>query len=178
MNVKTTSTNEQFTFILNQFVIEVLQEYYNFEAIYKKEKYFELTKERNEELMQKLQIAENNYINYVNSNSAEAAGRNNSLIKTQKLSTELKKATESYFYSLSILDAATESYESQKNFNSFTIIDQPIFPLYRKVSNPLLHGIIGFVLGLIFSVVLIIIRKFYLDNIRKYFLATDIDATT
>jgi hypothetical protein len=171
IHIKAKSSSENFSYELVGALFQELEKYYNNSAIDKKRRFYEMSQKRTNELRGQLSFAEENYINYVNSNSAEAGGRNNSLIKTQKLSTELRKATESYFSALSTTDAAEVDYKSQLQTTTFTIIDPPLFPLSVHRPNPYLHMVLGAVLGGGFIFVLVIGRKIFKD----YFILKDDD---
>jgi hypothetical protein len=167
IHLKAKSTSEDFAYILSLSLFSEVESYYNNTAIEKKKRFFEMAFKRTKDLSSKLSIAEENYIRYKNSNSAEASGRNNILIKTQKLSTELKKATESYFAAQKTRDAAEEAFESQKQTTVFAVIDPPLFPLDVYIPNPFLHMVLGGVIGAGFAFVLIVARKFIKDSLIK-----------
>ncbi|CAA6808109.1 MAG: Unknown protein [uncultured Aureispira sp.] len=166
MLLKTISTSEDFSYELIMALYEELDHYYSEQALEQKEHYYEMAKKRTEQLRSKLNGAEAAYIKHANTHTAEAGGRNNTLIKTQFLSTDLKKATQSYFSALANKEAAWVSYESQKQTPSMSILDQPLYPLNKAVPNPFLHMIVGAVLGSGFVFILIIGWKFVKDSLN------------
>ena len=174
IHIKAKSTSENFSYELVCVLFQELEKYYNNSAIDKKRRFYEMSQKRTNELRNQLSYAEANYINYVNSNSAEAGGRNNSIIKTQKLSTELRKATESYFSALSTTDAAEVDYNSQQQTTTFTIIDPPLFPLSVHKPNPFLHMVLGAIIGGGFIFVLVVGRKIF----RDYFILDPVEPVT
>ncbi len=167
MLLRTISTSEDFSYELIMALYEELDRYYSEEALEEKEHFYEMAEKRTEQLRSNLNRAEAAYINHQNSNTAEANGRNNTLIKTQFLSTDLKKATQSYFAALSNKEAAWVSYESQKETPSMSILDQPLYPLVKAVPNPSLHMMLGAILGGGFAFLLIVGRKFLKDFLRQ-----------
>lgn len=167
MLMKVVSTSEDFSYELLMALYEELDRYYSEEALEQKEHFYEMAKERTEQLRGKLNKAEAAYINHANTNTAEADGRNNTLIKTQFLSTDLKKATQSYFSALANKEAAWVSYESQKQTPSMSMIDQPLYPLSKAVPNPFLHMVVGAVLGGGIAFLLIVGRKFVRDFLKQ-----------
>ncbi|MBL4648670.1 MAG: hypothetical protein JKY03_02990 [Aureispira sp.] len=122
MLLKVVSTSEDFSYELILALYEELDLYYSERALEQKEHFYEMAEERTEQLRGKLNGAEAAYIKHANTNTAEAGGRNNTLIRTQFLSTDLKKATESYFAALANKEAAWVSYESQKQTPSISIL--------------------------------------------------------
>lgn len=167
MLMKVISTSEDFSYELLMALYEELDRYYSEEALEQKEHFYEMAEERTEQLRGKLNKAEAAYINHANTNTAEADGRNNTLIKTQFLSTDLKKATQSYFSALANKEAAWVSYESQKQTPSMSMIDQPLYPLAKAVPNPSLHMIVGAILGAGIAFLLIVGRKFIRDFLKQ-----------
>jgi hypothetical protein len=167
MNLKVRSVSEDFSYELITALYKELNLYYDEKSREKQYRFYLMAEDRTNQLRGKLSEAEINYINYVNQNGAEAGGRNNILIKTQFLATELKKATESYFLALSSREAAWVTYEGQKNTASMSVIDPPLYPLVKAVPNPFLHLIAGLIIGGGFGFFLIIIRKFLRDFMAK-----------
>lgn len=167
MLLKVVSTSEDFSYELILALYEELDLYYSERALEQKEQFYEMAKERTEQLRSKLNSAEAAYIKHANTNTAEAGGRNNTLIRTQFLSTDLKKATGSYFTALANKEAAWVSYESQKQTPSISIFDQPLYPLAKAVPNPFLHMILGSILGGGLAFLLIVGRKFVKDFLKQ-----------
>ncbi|MCH2022569.1 MAG: hypothetical protein MK207_08840 [Saprospiraceae bacterium] len=166
MTIKVESTSEDFSYELVTALFNELSIYYKDKTTEQKRRFFDMAEQQTKKLRDKLSKAEAKYIEYVNTNSAEADGRNNTLIETQYLSTELKKATESYFFALSSRDAAYIAYESQKQTPPFSVIDPPLFPLAVVVPNPFLHMIFGFILGGLLVLIIVVGRKFLRDYIQ------------
>ncbi|WMX17289.1 MULTISPECIES: hypothetical protein [unclassified Aureispira] len=167
MILKVVSTSEDFSYELIMALYKELDRYYSEDALEQKEHFYEMAEKRTEQLREKLNSAEAAYINHANTNTAEADGRNNTLIKTQFLSTDLKKATQSYFAALANKEAAWVSYESQKQTPSMSIVDPPLYPLAKAVPNPSLHMIVGGILGAGLAFLLIVGRKFVKDFLGK-----------
>lgn len=167
MHIKVTSISEDFSYELAHSLYRSLSDYYSEEAARQKQRFYEMAQKRAAELQGKLSDAERRYITYVNTNGAEASGRNNTLIKTQYLSTELKKATQSYFGAVSNAEAAKVAYEEQVQTPSISEVDPPLYPLPAQVPNPLLHMIAGAILGMGLGFFLIVGVKFVLDMRRK-----------
>jgi hypothetical protein len=167
MLLKVVSTSEDFSYEVIMALYDELDLYYSQQALEQKEHLYEMAKRRTEQLRGKLNSAEAAYIRHANTNTAESSGRNNSLIKTQFLSTDLKKATESYFAALANKEAAWVSYESQKETPSISILDQPLYPLSKAVPSPFLHMVLGAILGGGFAFLLVIGRKFAKDFLRE-----------
>lgn len=163
MHLKVISISEDFSYELINALYQELDRYYSEQALEQKERFYEMAQKRMEQLRGKLNIAEADYIEYVNTHGAEAGGRNNTLIETQFLSTDLKKATQSYFAAVANKEAAWVAYESQKQTPSMSIIDPPLYPLTKAVPSPFLHMIVGAILGGGFAFLLIIGRKFIRD---------------
>lgn len=167
MHLKAISNSEDFSYELVVAFYEELTEYYDEQSTGQKKRFYEMAEERTAQLRGKLDNAEINYISYVNSNGAEAGGRNNIMIKTQFLSTELRNATEAYFASLKTMESAWVSYESQKQIPTIIVVDPPLYPLTVSAPNPFLHMVLGVVLGGGFVFVLVIGRKFVKDFLSK-----------
>lgn len=167
MLLKVVSTSEDFSYELIMALYEELDFYYSQKALEQKEHFYEMAKRRTEQLRGKLNSAEAAYIRHANTNTAESKGRNNTLIRTQFLSTDLRKATESYFAALANKEAAWVSYESQKQTPSISIFDQPLYPLAKAVPSPFLHMILGAILGGGLAFVLVIGRKFVKDFLKQ-----------
>lgn len=167
MLLKVVSTSEDFSYELIMALYQELDRYYSEEALEQKEHFYEMAENRADQLRAKLNSAEAAYINHANTNTAEADGRNNTLIKTQFLSTDLKQATQSYFAALSNKEAAWVSYESQKQTPSMSILDQPLYPLAKATPNPFLHMLVGAVLGGGLAFLLIVGRKFVRDFLKQ-----------
>lgn len=167
MYLKAVSTSEDFSYELVTAVYQELDAYYSEQALEQKRIFYEMAQERAGQLRGQLDKAEAAYINYVNSNSAEAGGRNNTLIKTQYLSGELKKATNSYFTAVSNMQAAGVAYDQQKKTPSMSVIDPPLYPLDVFTPNPFLHMVVGAILGGGFAFLLIVARKFIKDFMNK-----------
>lgn len=166
MLLKVTSTSEDFSYELIIALYEELDRYYSEEALEQKEHFYEMAEKRTEQLRGKLNNAQADYIRYANTNTAEAKGRNNTLIKTQFLSTDLKKATQSYFAALANKEAAWVSYESQKQTPSMSMVDQPLYPLAKATPNPFVHMVLGAIVGGGIAFLLIVGRKFIKDFLR------------
>lgn len=171
MHIKVTSSSEDFSYELAHSLYHSLSDYYSEEAARQKQRFYEMAEKRAAELQGKLNDAERRYITYVNTNGAEASGRNNTLIKTQYLSTELKKATQSYFAAVSNSEAAKVAYEEQVQTPSIIEVDPPLYPLPSIVPKPLLYMIAGGIVGVGLGFFLIIGVKFVLDFRRKKRLA-------
>ncbi|MFT5646886.1 MAG: hypothetical protein ACI976_001572 [Aureispira sp.] len=167
MLLKVVSTSEDFSYELIMALYEELDFYYSERALEQKEHFYEMAEKRTEQLRSKLNGAEAAYIRHANTNTAEATGRNNTLIRTQFLATDLKKATESYFAALDNKEVAWVSYESQKQTPSISIFDQALYPLAKAIPNPSLHMIMGSILGGGLAFLLIIGRKFVKDFLRQ-----------
>jgi len=167
MLMKIISTSEDFSYELIMALYQELDRYYSEEALQQKEHFYEMAKKRTEQLRSKLNNAEAAYIKHANTNTAEADGRNNTLIKTQFLSTDLKRATQSYFSALANKESAWVSYESQKQTPSISMVDEPLYPLAKAVPNPFLHMIIGAIFGGGVAFLLIVGRKFITDFLRQ-----------
>lgn len=167
MHLKVVSNSEDFSYELVLSLYAELAKHYDEQATEQKRKFYEMAKDRTSELKGQLNSAESNYISYVNSNTAEAGGRNNIMIKTQFLSTDLRNATEAYFAALETTEAAWISYESQKQIPTIIVVDPPLYPLTVSAPNPFLHMILGAVLGGGFIFMLVIGRKFIKDFLSK-----------
>lgn len=167
MLLKVISTSEDFSYELIMALYKELNHYYSQRALEQKEHLYETAKRRTEQLRGKLNSAEAAYIKHANTNTAESKGRNNTLIKTQFLSTDLKKATESYFAALANKEAAWVSYESQRQTRSISMFDQPLYPLSKSTPSPFLHMVLGLILGGGFAFLLVIGRKFLTDFLRE-----------
>ncbi|BDS11909.1 GumC domain-containing protein [Aureispira anguillae] len=167
MHLKVVSTSEDFSYELITALYQELDRYYSEEALEQKKRFYEMAEERMKQLRGKLSAAEERYIEYVNTHSAEAQGRNNTLIETQFLSTDLKQATQSYFAAVANKEAAWVSFESQKQTPSMSVIDPPLYPLSKAVPNPFLHMLVGIVVGGGLAFLLIVGRKFIRDFMKK-----------
>lgn len=175
MLLKVTSTSEDFSYELIIALYEELDRYYSEEALEQKEHFYEMAEKRAEQLRGKLNNAEADYIRHANTNTAEAKGRNNTLIKTQFLSTDLKKATQSYFAALANKEAAWVSYESQKQTPSMSMVDQPLYPLAKATPNPFVHMVLGAIVGGGIAFLLIVGRKFIKDFLRAQKIAEKVE---
>ena len=167
MHLKAISTSEDFSYELVTALYSELNAYYKEEAVEKSRRFYEMAQERTNQLRGKLSAAEEKYIKYVNTHGAEAGGRNNTLIKTQFLATDLKNATESYFLALSSREGAWVAYEGQKQTPSMSIIDAPLYPLTVVRPDPFLHMIAGGIVGAGLIFIIIVGRKFFRDLISK-----------
>lgn len=167
MHLKVVSSSEDFSYELVVALYEELAKYYDEQSTGQKKRFYEMAQERTAQLRGQLNNAEINYISYVNSNGAEAGGRNNIMIKTQYLATELKNATESYFAALKTMEAAWVSYESQRQIPTIIVVDAPLYPLTISAPNPFLHMVLGIILGGGFVFVIVIGRKFVRDFLSK-----------
>lgn len=163
MHMKATTSSEDFSYELVHAWYRALDSYYSEEASRQKERYYEMAKERAAELRSKLDGAEQRYIIHLNTNGAEAKGRNNTLIKTQFLSSELTKATQSYFTAVANAEAAKVAFEEQRQTPSIIEVDPPLYPLPKIAPNPFLHMIAGSILGAALGFFLIIGVRFVLD---------------
>lgn len=172
MHMKVSSSSEDFSYELAHTLYKALANYYSEEAARQKQRFYEMAQKRAAELRGKLDGAERRYITYVNTNGAEASGRNNTLIKTQFLSTELKRATQSYFTAVSNAEAAKVAYEEQLQTPSIIEVDPPLYPLPAMVPSPLLYMIVGVILGIGLGFFLIVGVKFLLDLRRSKRLET------
>lgn len=167
MLLKVVSSSEDFSYELINALYQELDLYYSEEALEQKKIFYEMAEERMIQLRGKLSGAEKKYIEYVNSHGAEASGRNNTLIETQFLSTDLKQATGSYFSAVSNKEAAWVAYKGQEKTPSMSIIDPPLYPLAKAVPNPFLHMVVGAIAGGGLAFLLIIARKFIKDFMGK-----------
>lgn len=165
--LKSTSTSEDFTYELLMALFFELEYYFNQRTLDRKFRFYKMAEERTKELRSKLSSAEMNYINFVNTNGAEAGGRNNILVQTQFKATDLRKATESYFLALGSKEAAWVSYQEQKQTPAMAVIDPPLYPLAKSVPNPLLHLIFGIIAGAGLTIIGIIGQKFIRDYLKK-----------
>ena len=163
MHMKVVSISEDFSYELSHALYRALDSYYSEEASRQKERFFEMAGERARELRGKLNDAEQRYINHLNTNGAEASGRNNTLIKTQFLSSELTKSTQSYFKAVANAEAAEVAYQEQLQTPSIMAVDPPLYPLVKMVPNPFLHMIAGGILGAGLAFFLIVGGKFFWD---------------
>lgn len=167
MHLKAISSSEDFSYIFINTVYEKLNAYYSELALENKRRFSEMAERRANQLRGKLSEAESKYITYVNTHGAEAGGRKNTLIKTQFLSTDLQKATQSYFSAVANKEAAWVAYEQQKQTPSMSLIDPPLYPLAKAVPNPFLHMVLGGILGGGLGAMLIIGWKFSRDYLLQ-----------
>lgn len=167
MHIKAVSTSEDFSYELVMALYKEISKYYDEQSTGQKKRFYEMAQERTMQLKGKLHGAEARYIEHVNTNGAEAGGRNNIIIETQYLATELKNATESYFAALKTMEAAWVAYESQRQIPSIIVIDPPLYPLTVSAPNPFIHMVLGVILGAGLAFVGIILRKFARDYFQK-----------
>lgn len=163
MNIKVTSSSEDFSYELVHSLYRALNKFYNEEATRQTQIFYEMAKDRASQLLGQLRQAERAYITYANTHSAEARGRNNTLIETQFLSTDLKRATQSYFSALANMESAKVAYDKQRETPSITAVDPPLYPLPKLVPNPFLHMIAGGIVGAGLAFFLIVGGKFFWD---------------
>ena len=167
MHMKVVSTSEDFSYELVHAVYRALDSYYSLESLEQKGRFLEMAEERVKQLRKKLNSAEAAYITYVNTHSAEAGGRNNTLIETQFLSTDLKRATSSYFKAVGSRDAAQVAYQEQTETPSISAMDPPLYPLPKITPSPFLHMVAGAVLGAFLAFLFVIGQKFVRDFLRN-----------
>lgn len=167
LHLKVTSISEDFSYELVMALYEELNQYFSGEALEQKERFFEMAQDRTSQLRGKLDAAEKRYIDYVNTHTLESEGRQNTRIKIQYLSTELKKATTAYFNALNSMEAAWVALKEQEQIPSMTVIDPPLYPLDKNVPNPFLHMILGAILGGGLVFIGIVVRKFIRDYLAK-----------
>ena len=167
VHLKVTSTSEDFSYELVMALYEELNKYFSAEALDQKERFFKMAEDRTDQLRGKLDAAEKRYIDYVNTHTLESDGRQNTRIKIQYLSTELKRATTAYFNALSSMEAAWVSLKEQEQAPSMIMIDPPLYPLTRNVPNPFLRMILGGIIGGGLIFIGVVGRKFMRDNLGK-----------
>lgn len=178
MHIKIISTSEDFSYELVHAIYNALDQFYSQESLEQKERFLEMAEERVKQLKSKLNSAEAQYITYVNTHSAEAGGRNNTLIETQFLSTDLKRATQSYFNAVASRDAAQVAYQEQSETPSISAVDPPLYPLPKVTPSPFLHMIAGGMLGAFLAFLLIVGQKFARDYWRNKKVAQQAAQTT
>lgn len=167
MHMKVVSTSEDFSYELVHAVYRALDNFYSQESLEQKERFLQMAEERVKQLRRKLSGAEAGYITYVNTHSAEAGGRNNTLIETQFLSTDLKRATQSYFKAVASRDAAQVAYQEQTETPSISAIDPPLYPLPKVTPSPFLHMVAGGLLGAFLAFFVVVGQKFARDFLRN-----------
>jgi hypothetical protein len=167
MNLRVVSTSEDFSYELVHALYRALNEFHSQESLAQKERFLQMAEERVKQLRSQLSSAEASYITYVNTHTAEAAGRNNTLIETQFLSTDLKRATQSYFKAVASKDAAQVAYEEQLETPSITAVDPPLYPLPKVTPSPFLHMVAGAFLGAFLAFLLVVGQKFGRDFWRN-----------
>ncbi len=167
MHMKAISTSEDFSYELVHAMYRALERFYSNETMERKGRFLEMAEERVNQLRRQLNGAEAGYITYVNTHSAESAGRNNTLIETQFLSTDLKRATQSYFKAVESRDAAQVAYAEQLETPSIMAIDPPLYPLPKVKPSPFIHMVAGAFLGAFLAFLLIVGQKFLRDYLRN-----------
>ncbi|MFK7796415.1 MAG: hypothetical protein AB8E82_03100 [Aureispira sp.] len=167
MHMKVVSTSEDFSYELVHAIYRALDGFYSQESLEQKERFLEMAKNRVTQLKRQLNSAEASYITYVNTHAAEAGGRNNTLIETQFLSTDLKRATQSYFKAVASRDAAQVAYEEQTETPAISALDPPLYPLPKVTPSPFLHMVAGGLLGAFLAFLLVIGQKFVRDYLRN-----------
>lgn len=167
MHMKVVSTSEDFSYELVHAIYRALDNFYSQESLEQKERFLEMAEERVKQLRRKLSSAEAGYITYVNTHTAEAGGRNNTLIETQFLSTDLKRATQSYFKAVNSRDAAQVAYQEQSETPSISAVDPPLYPLPKVTPNPFLHMLVGGLLGAFLAFIFIVGQKFVRDYLNN-----------
>ncbi|MGH1336004.1 MAG: hypothetical protein ACRBFS_07730 [Aureispira sp.] len=167
MHMKVVSVSEDFSYELVHAIYRALDSFYSLESLEQKGRFLEMAEERVKQLRRKLNGAEASYITYVNTHSAEAGGRNNTLIETQFLSTDLKRATQSYFKAVGSRDAAQVAYQEQSETPSISAVDPPLYPLPKVTPSPFLHMVAGGILGAFMAFLLVVGQKFVRDYLRN-----------
>jgi hypothetical protein len=167
MHMKVVSTSEDFSYELVHAIYRALDRFYSQESLEQKRRFLEMAKDRAKQLKQQLNNAEAAYITYVNTHAAEASGRNNTLIETQFLSTDLKRATQSYFKAVASRDAAQVAYDEQAETPAISALDPPLYPLPKVTPSPFLHMVAGGLLGAFLAFLLVVGQKFVRDYLRN-----------
>ena len=165
MTVNFTSIHEAFSYEFLNKLFEIFDKYYSDKTTEKQKKVLEAATERVFKLKSKMEAAENAYIKYKNHNNAVAAGHNHALIQEQYLARELQVEMEAYFTAVKAREVAEAALA--QSMPLIQVVDAPIYPLYASRPKPLIHFIIGFLLGFILISGIVIGRKFLKEYFKK-----------
>jgi hypothetical protein len=163
LTLKFKSVNEQFSYNFLRTFYKELNTYYTFKSIEKQQRIYKAALARRDSLEKEMDIAEKEYIGYLNSHNLAAMGQHAEEIEIQYLGRKLSGEMEAYF--MAIRNAETAKIALEQHTPLLQEIDKPMFPLGKEVPNAFAALMMGIFLGAFLGTIAVLGRKAYFDFI-------------
>jgi hypothetical protein len=174
LTLKFKSINEQFSYYFLRTFYAELNTYYTSKSIEKQERIYKAALARRDSLEKEMDIAEKEYIGYLNTHNLSAMGQHAEEIEIQYLGRKLSGEMEAYFMAIKNVETAKIALEQHTPL--LQDIDKPLFPLGKEIPNAFSALMMGLFLGGFIGVLLVLGRKAYIDfivNKNNPFLSKD-----
>jgi hypothetical protein len=163
LTLKFKSVNEQFSYHFLKTFYDELNTYYTSKSIEKQQRIYKAALARRDSLEKEMDIAEKEYIGYLNTHNLSAMGQHAEEIEIQYLGRKLSGEMEAYF--LAIKNVETAKIALEQHTPLLQAIDKPLFPLGKEVPNAFSALIMGLFIGAFLAALAVLGRKAYIDFI-------------
>jgi hypothetical protein len=179
LTLKFKSVNEQFSYNFLRIFYDELNTYYTFKSIEKQQRIYKAALARRDSLEKEMDIAEKEYIGYLNTHNLAAMGQHAEEIEIQYLGRKLSGEMEAYF--MAIRNVETAKIALEQHTPLLQEIDKPMFPLGKEVPNAFAALLMGIFLGAFLGTIGVLGRKAYFDfivNKKPFFQSEENESAT
>jgi hypothetical protein len=161
LTLKFKSVNEQLSFNFLRVFYDELNSYYTSKSIEKQQRIYKAAVARRDSLEKEMDLAEKDYISYLNTHNLAAMGQHAEEIEIQYLGRKLSGEMEAYF--MAIRNVETAKIALEQHTPLLQAIDKPMYPLGRDVPNAFMALVMGVAIGSFLGIILVLGRKAYID---------------
>lgn len=159
-------TKEEFAVVFTETLYKCLNDYYTQKTIEKQENLYKATCERRDTLDLKLRQVQSSYSGYLDGRNASAV--NEVKVATYVKQKELMTVMETYF--MAVKNAEAAGYALEQQMPVMQMIDSPMYPLPASRPNPVLHGILGLLVGMFLPTAVLLGWKLWQEVFKVKFL--------
>jgi len=161
LTLKFKSVNEQFSYNFLRTFYDELNKYYTSKSIEKQQRIYKAAIARRDSLEKEMDIAEKEYIGYLNTHNLAAMGQHAEEIEIQYLGRKLSGEMEAYF--MAIRNVETAKIALEQHTPLLQAIDKPLYPLGKDIPNAFSALLIGLALGAFIGIIAVLGRRAYID---------------
>jgi hypothetical protein len=161
LTLKFKSVNEQFSYNFLRTFYDELNKYYTSKSIEKQQRIYKAAIARRDSLEKEMDIAEKEYIGYLNTHNLAAMGQHAEEIEIQYLGRKLSGEMEAYF--MAIRNVETAKIALEQHTPLLQAIDKPLYPLGKDIPNAFSALLTGLALGAFIGIIAVLGRRAYID---------------
>jgi hypothetical protein len=161
LTLKFKSVNEQFSYNFLRTFYDELNTYYTSKSIEKQQRIYKAAIARRDSLEKEMDIAEKEYIGYLNTHNLAAMGQHAEEIEIQYLGRKLSGEMEAYF--MAIRNVETAKIALEQHTPLLQAIDKPLYPLGKDIPDAFSALLMGLALGAFLGIIAVLGRRAYID---------------